>query len=252
VATGWEVAARRREADGRGQARVLLRLVEEMLGEVQGRPQDLSAVVAGTGPGTFTGIRVVVATARALGLALGVPVLGVSTLSALAASAAAATAGEPEPPVTLVPVVDARRGQLFYGVYLRGVAADGVEVWRRSGEYGVCDAGALGEVLFALDPSNALVVADDRDRVGALPAGCRFWRADAEAEWLVAGQGALDEPGDLPQGRRLLTWLAGSASSTPEGVGSPESVKPVYVRSPDADIHITKMKDPWGDGRRGR
>jgi hypothetical protein len=30
------------------------------------------------------------------------------------------------------------------------------------------------------------------------------------------------------------------------GVGTPESVKPIYVRPPDADIHITKMRDPWG------
>ena len=28
-------------------------------------------------------------------------------------------------------------------------------------------------------------------------------------------------------------------------LGSPEAVKPIYVRSPDADIHITKMRDPW-------
>jgi hypothetical protein len=29
--------------------------------------------------------------------------------------------------------------------------------------------------------------------------------------------------------------------------GSPEAVKPIYVRSPDADIHITKMRDPWAE-----
>jgi hypothetical protein len=34
--------------------------------------------------------------------------------------------------------------------------------------------------------------------------------------------------------------------------GTPEAVTPIYVRSPDADIHITKMKDPWAATSSGR
>ncbi len=75
------------------------------------------------------------------------------------------------------------------------------------------------------------------------------------------GQERLDEPGPLPQGARLTPWLAGvfgsesgTAASEPAvgGPGTPESVTPLYVRSPDADIHITKMRDPWADGSGGR
>jgi tRNA threonylcarbamoyladenosine biosynthesis protein TsaB len=65
-------------------------------------PGDVELIVAGTGPGTFTGLRIGLATARALGFALGVPVRGVSTLDALRA-----------PDDVDVACIDARRGEVF-------------------------------------------------------------------------------------------------------------------------------------------
>ena len=86
----WETVARRDEADGRAQARVLLRSIDEMLRETGSRASDLRAIVVGVGPGTFTGVRITVATARAAALALDIPVLGVSTLAGVAAAVVAA------------------------------------------------------------------------------------------------------------------------------------------------------------------
>jgi tRNA threonylcarbamoyl adenosine modification protein YeaZ len=63
---------------------------------------DLDAVVAGTGPGTFTGLRIGLASARALGFGLGVPVHGVGTLDALLAGDGVKVA-----------CIDARRGEVF-------------------------------------------------------------------------------------------------------------------------------------------
>ena len=66
------------------------------------RPAQLEALVVGTGPGSFTGLRMGLASARALSLALDVPVAGVSTLAALAAGSPGA-----------LPVIDARRSEVF-------------------------------------------------------------------------------------------------------------------------------------------
>ena len=94
------------------------------------------AILVGTGPGTFTGVRIGIATARAMSLSVGCPVIGVPTLAALAAAVADTTAGDTSASV-IVPVVDARRGQLFAGVYQRvpvhGEAAGGC--WARTGDY---------------------------------------------------------------------------------------------------------------------
>jgi tRNA threonylcarbamoyladenosine biosynthesis protein TsaB len=64
--------------------------------------ERVEVIVAGTGPGTFTGLRIGLATARALGFALGIPVRGVSTLDALL-----------HPPEVDVACIDARRGEVF-------------------------------------------------------------------------------------------------------------------------------------------
>ncbi len=65
-------------------------------------PRELDSVVVGTGPGSFTGVRMGIAAARTLALALDIPLAGVSTLAALAAGADGA-----------LPVVDAGRREIF-------------------------------------------------------------------------------------------------------------------------------------------
>jgi tRNA threonylcarbamoyladenosine biosynthesis protein TsaB len=84
------------------RAVTLLEDVDALLRQAGAHTADVEALAVGIGPGSFTGVRVGLATARGLALALGVPVAGVSTLDALAAGAPGA-----------VPVVDARRGEVF-------------------------------------------------------------------------------------------------------------------------------------------
>ncbi len=80
--TAWRVGYRHGEE--------LLPAIERLLREVEVSLAQLTGIVAGTGPGAFTGLRVGLATAKALAYALGLPIAGIPTGAALLASAAAA------------------------------------------------------------------------------------------------------------------------------------------------------------------
>jgi tRNA threonylcarbamoyladenosine biosynthesis protein TsaB len=84
------------------RAVTLLEDVDALLRQAGTHTRDLEALAVGTGPGSFTGVRIGLSTARGLALALGIPVAGVSTLDALAAGAPGA-----------LPVIDARRREVF-------------------------------------------------------------------------------------------------------------------------------------------
>jgi tRNA threonylcarbamoyladenosine biosynthesis protein TsaB len=81
---------------------------------------ELEAIAVGVGPGTFTGLRIGVATARGLALAHGCDLRPVSSLAALAAGIAAADAGAAPADAPVPPVIDARRGELFAALQAGG------------------------------------------------------------------------------------------------------------------------------------
>lgn len=80
----------------------ILAEVDQLLAEAGLTHGDVDRLVVGTGPGSYTGLRIGLITARVLSLTLGVPVAGVSTLEALADGAPDA-----------IPVIDARRREVF-------------------------------------------------------------------------------------------------------------------------------------------
>jgi len=96
-------------------ADALLTVVQELLAD-NGRTQnELTGIGVTIGPGSFTGLRIGVATAKGLAYGLGVPLVGVSSLEAMAASLL-----EDHPGVEFaVPCLDARRRQVFAAVYRR-------------------------------------------------------------------------------------------------------------------------------------
>jgi tRNA threonylcarbamoyladenosine biosynthesis protein TsaB len=86
--------------------------IEKLLRRVRWSIQSLTGVAVSIGPGSFTGIRIGLAAARALGQGLAIPVIGVSSLETMAAAA------ETQAPY-LVPQIDALRGQVFSALFQR-------------------------------------------------------------------------------------------------------------------------------------
>jgi len=97
-----------------------------MLERANAKVADLGAVVIGLGPGSFTGLRIGLATAKGLCYAAGIPLVGASSLASMALAAAA----EVSDGSLLVPCLDARKGEVycgFYRVQAGGVVAEGPE-----------------------------------------------------------------------------------------------------------------------------
>ncbi len=88
----------------RGQAEMLIPMIEDIIQKAGWTMQDLNRIAITQGPGSFTGVRIGLATARSLGLALDIPVFGMSTLELIRA--------EHEPDMLVL--VDTKRGD-YYG-----------------------------------------------------------------------------------------------------------------------------------------
>lgn len=124
AASGWYTSgtrAGRAISSGNRHAETLGELIPDVLDEAGVGMADLAAVVVGLGPGPFTGLRVGVMTAAALGDALGVAVYGVCTLDAMAAMHKALAGSVPDgttvPDDGFLVVTDARRRECYWAEY---------------------------------------------------------------------------------------------------------------------------------------
>jgi tRNA threonylcarbamoyladenosine biosynthesis protein TsaB len=119
--------------EARRHAEYLVPIIERVMKDAGASYETLDAVAASIGPGSFTGVRVGLATARALALAADRPLIGISSLAALAASAVEEEDGH------ILAVLDARRDQ----VYAQLFDAEGVPV----GEAHATEAAGLAALL---------------------------------------------------------------------------------------------------------
>ena len=117
-----------------GHAARLLPLAVEVLERGGCAWAELDAVAVGRGPGTFTGLRIGIATARALSQSLDLPLIGVSTLESLALNGLRAERGDRG---AVMAVLDARRGEVF------------AAAWRFGPQAGTGPGGGLGEPVLS-------------------------------------------------------------------------------------------------------
>jgi tRNA threonylcarbamoyladenosine biosynthesis protein TsaB len=110
---GKTLCAELRSNAAAGHSALLLEAVDFLLGRTGWELKDLTLIAAGAGPGSFTGIRIGVATGIGLAQSLGIPFAGVSGLDVLARRAAEWPALNGRISVLL----DARRGQFYFGEY---------------------------------------------------------------------------------------------------------------------------------------
>lgn len=171
-AGGLRVLAARVHLDARAHAELLAPLLRAAAREAGVTLSTVDAVVCGAGPGPFTGLRVGMVTAAALGDALGRPVHGVCSLDAIAAGAVA----EAGP---LLVATDARRREVYWARYRDGRRAEGPHVDRPAEvpiDGAARAAGAAAHLLGLLvvgpaypSPAGLVAVAADALRAGTPP-----------------------------------------------------------------------------------
>lgn len=88
----------------------LMPAIEMLMKSVQLKPADLNQIVVAQGPGSYTGLRIGVTTAKTLAATLSIPLVGVSSLKTLAANCTAVTK-------IILPIFDARRQNVYAGAY---------------------------------------------------------------------------------------------------------------------------------------
>jgi tRNA threonylcarbamoyladenosine biosynthesis protein TsaB len=189
-----------------GHATHLLPLVAEILEQAGGGWQAVDRIAVGVGPGTFTGLRIGVATARALARAREIPLVGVSSLEALALGAGS------EVPAVLA-VIDARRGEAF------------AAAWR--GRELALEPAALAPEALAVEVFKALVAGYGLAPLAVGDGALRF-REEIEAA------GAVVAPADSRLHRICAINHCRLAAGLP--ATAPAEVHPAYLRAPDAEI----------------
>jgi tRNA threonylcarbamoyladenosine biosynthesis protein TsaB len=100
-------------AGGAQSSSTLIAVIQDLLAQAQVRLSELTAIVWGQGPGSFTGLRTACSVAQGLGFGAGVPLLPVSTLWAAAEDARSMQQPTPASPWHVLALLDARMGELY-------------------------------------------------------------------------------------------------------------------------------------------
>ncbi len=210
-----------------GHATRLLELARDVLVEAGIAWSEIDRIAVGVGPGTFTGLRIGVATARGLAQSLSVELVGVSSPRVLAAAAFAAEGSRAGHSSAVLAVIDARRGEAFAAAYRIGE------------QYEPCELASPR----ALPPQElASVVAEAEEAAGG-----------TRRSWLAVGDGALrfrehlEAAGLRTAPDSSLLHLVSAAAVCELGARaaatSPREIVPDYRRRPDAELALASAAE---------
>lgn len=192
------------EEIGRGHAERLMGIISDVLDKAKVSYNEIGKIVTTVGPGSFTGIRVGVATARGFGVGLGIPVVGVTSLEAIMEDAReTGSVGAAQP---IIAVMEAGRGQVY--------AQSGFDL-----------ALARANTPF-MSPLDQLASALDEHKTGAMPLVLCGSKA-TELAALLTRECAVIETPSAPR----ISVIAHIGADRPEAHARPE---PLYLRKPDA------------------
>jgi len=224
IAGGRVAASLARPVTSHGAA--LPGAIDELLGAAGLAIGGLGAIAVGTGPGSFTGLRIALSYAKGIAIASGCALVGVPSFDAVAL--AALERNNTDPGRLACVVVDARKGEVYAALYR--VVADGLE--------------KLSEELVVALEHLASRIAEDVMFVGDQRA------KDAAA--LVESRGhrvAVFETGMLDL-RGVCVAALGGARFTRGETDRAASLEPLYIRTPEATFKPTS-KNPAGIGTEG-
>jgi tRNA threonylcarbamoyladenosine biosynthesis protein TsaB len=197
---------------GRGHAQEILGMVDRILAAGGTTLGSLSGIVAGIGPGSFTGVRVSVAVAQGLAFGAGLPVIPVSSLEALAVEAIGRGAER------VLACLDARMGEVYWGCFAA----------RTTGL-----PSALGSP--AVSPPAAVHLPEEGVLAAPAPSRTVHWRgigrgfaAYPELSAITGLSVGADEGRALPQAREMVR-LGAARLEAGQGI-DPEFLEPLYVR----------------------
>lgn len=199
-----------------GHAEALFPMIGRVMDEAGLAPAQLDAVAAAIGPGGFTGIRVGLAAAQGIALAVGARLVGISSFAAVAARVAAISDSACE---MLLVALDSRRAELYVQLF-------------------------AGDAASPLAPPQALLADRLGDYVASLAGGARVMIAGDAAE---AASAALDG--------RMRCAIAGDSAPDARGViaaalielrsaATAGPLRPLYLRSPDVTLPKRPLAKP--------
>jgi tRNA threonylcarbamoyladenosine biosynthesis protein TsaB len=202
----------------------LLPLISQMLEAAGFHTREIQGIAVASGPGSFTGIRIGIATAKGLAQALEVPLVGISTLDILAAQFI-------HTDYLVCPILDARRQQVYTAFY-----RNSDHLPRRVSEYMALSLDSLAEILHPYPQKGFLFPGD------ALGIYEEILREKLQERFLTLPEPYRLNRGSLAAYLGHLRLAAGAASEL-------YSLTPLYVRKPEAEVKWEEKQRKVGSTR---